>query len=90
MSSVQNIHANKSARENNQERQMPDERCNSELIKIDQLAEWFGWAGPTAYREYARIGVPFLKIGGSLRFRVGAVREWLAEQENQRTSGPAV
>jgi predicted DNA-binding transcriptional regulator AlpA len=68
---------------------MSDERSDSELIKIDELAEWFGWAVPTAYREYKRIGVPFLKIAGSLRFRVGAVRAWLEGRERTDTGNAA-
>lgn len=66
-----------------------DKHNDDDLIRIQDLASWFCWSQKTTYREYSRIGVPFVKIGGSLRFRVGSVRTFLAEREAQHRGNAA-
>jgi excisionase family DNA binding protein len=63
-------------------------RGDTELLKTDELAEWLRLSRWTVYRDYERLGIPHVRIGGSLRFSVKAVREWL-EQQQQSDAGNA-
>jgi hypothetical protein len=51
------------------------------LRDINWLAAELGWSVKTAYREYRRIGVPFVFVGKSLRFLPASVRGWIASKE---------
>jgi excisionase family DNA binding protein len=63
------------------------DRKDPDLITVDELADWLRWSRWTTYRSYERLGLPYLRVGGSVRFRVGSVRAWLVAQESSHPEG---
>ncbi len=63
---------------------VPDET----LLTVEQLAEATGWSKAAIYKRTSRwhrehsalVPLPHVRVGGSLRFRAGEVRQWLIEQ----------
>ena len=53
------------------------------LVTIDAVTKWFGVTRPTIYALMEREGLPYIKIGKSLRFSPPSVRTWLAEHEQR-------
>ena len=51
------------------------------LLTIRQVARMLGVSRPTVYAMMEREGLPYLKIGKTLRFSPSSVHEWLAEHE---------
>jgi excisionase family DNA binding protein len=54
------------------------------LLTIRQIAEMLQVSRPTVYALIEREGLPYLKIGKSLRFSSLSVHAWLAEHEQVR------
>lgn len=52
------------------------------LITIEAITRWLGVTRPTIYALMERDGLPYIKIGKSLRFSPPSVRAWLAEHEH--------
>lgn len=53
-----------------------------DLMKPDELAqEWQVSAKTLANWRSARLGPPYVKIAGAVRYSRQAVRKWLAEQQ---------
>jgi excisionase family DNA binding protein len=55
-----------------------------QLLTIQGVAAMLCVSRPTVYTLMAREGLPYLKIGKSLRFSPSSVRTWLAEREIAR------
>jgi excisionase family DNA binding protein len=53
------------------------ERKSIDLFTLQELADELRISRFTLSREYRKLGIPFVKVGGSLRFPVGQVRDWL-------------
>lgn len=52
-------------------------------VGVDQAAQLLGCNPNTLYR-WAREGrIPCIRLGRSVRFRVAALEEWMAQQERQ-------
>lgn len=57
-------------------------RVLSDYLTADQLAGALGVSLETLRRwESERIGPPRVKIGSAILFRIGAVQDWLRDQE---------
>ncbi len=54
------------------------------LLTIHQVARVLGVSRPTVYAMMEREGLPYLKMGKTLRFSPSSVYEWLAEHEQVR------
>ncbi len=54
------------------------------LLTIQQVTEMLQVSRPTVYVLMEREGLPYLKIGKSLRFSPLSVHAWLAEREQVR------
>lgn len=54
------------------------------LWDLEQLAAYLGLSIWTLRHGYRRLNVPFVRIGGAVRFRPAAVARWAADNE---TSG---
>ncbi len=54
------------------------------LLTIRQVARMLGVSRPTVYAMMEREGLPYLKIGKTLRFSPSSVHEWLAEYKQVR------
>ncbi len=58
------------------------------LLTVEQIAEATGWSKAAIYKRTSRwhrehsalVPLPHVRVGGSLRFRAGEVRQWLIEQ----------
>jgi predicted DNA-binding transcriptional regulator AlpA len=61
---------------------------NDDLLSTKEIAEWL--AVSIAWLEIGRLrgyGPPFVRLSpGQIRYRRGAVREWLAEREHLHTA----
>ena len=55
------------------------------LLTIPQLAKFLGVSRPTIYILMRTEGLPFIRLGGSIRFSPASIRAWLAEHEKRRT-----
>jgi len=53
------------------------------LLTTKEVAEWLGVTGESIrkYRQLKDNPIPFIKLGGAVRFRREAVEAWLAERE---------
>ncbi len=51
------------------------------LLTIDAMMKMLGVTRPTIYALMEREGLPYIKIGKSLRFSPPSVRTWLIEHE---------
>jgi excisionase family DNA binding protein len=51
------------------------------LIGPEEAAKALGVAVPTVYTWVARHKIPFVKVGGALRFRPSALEAWLKARE---------
>lgn len=60
------------------------EREDEQLWKIDDLAAYLNLSKVNAYAIYRRIGIPFTKVGGALRFQPSEVKRWVRSQAVQR------
>jgi excisionase family DNA binding protein len=55
------------------------------LLNSDQLAEVLSVKKGTIYSWISRnIEIPYIKIGGSVRFREKAILDWLLQKEKER------
>jgi excisionase family DNA binding protein len=55
------------------------------LLNPSQLAEILGVSPGTIYSWKSRgVDIPYVKIGGTVRFREKAVMDWLEEKERKR------
>jgi excisionase family DNA binding protein len=54
------------------------------LLTIQGVARVLGVSRPTVYALMEREGLPYLKLGKSLRFSPPSVSTWLAEHEQTR------
>jgi excisionase family DNA binding protein len=55
------------------------------LLNPSQLAEILGVSPGTIYSWKSRgVDIPYVKIGGTVRFREKAVMDWLMEKERER------
>lgn len=52
----------------------------SDIMKIPEVARWFGCADSTLYRLAQRGRIPAFKLGGDWRMRRGALLEWMDRQ----------
>lgn len=52
------------------------------LIGPEEAAKALGVAVPTVYTWVTRRKIPFVKVGGSLRFRPSALEAWLKNREH--------
>ncbi len=50
------------------------------LLTDRELGEWLRWHPVTIRQKVRRREIPFLKLKGSLRFRVRDISRWLDEQ----------
>lgn len=55
-----------------------------QLLTIKGVTEMLQVSRPTVYALIEREGLPYLKIGKSLRFSPQSVRAWLADHEQVR------
>ena len=53
-----------------------------ELLEPEMAAKVLGIKTITVYKWVAERKIPFLKIGGALRFRPSALEAWLREREH--------
>jgi excisionase family DNA binding protein len=53
------------------------------LIGPEEAARALGLEVATVYTWVTRRKIPFLKVGGALRFRPSALEEWLKEKEHK-------
>jgi excisionase family DNA binding protein len=53
----------------------------TQLLTVEQVAEWFKLSTPTIYRLAARGKIPSVKVGGSVRFDQHEVARHLADDE---------
>lgn len=60
---------------------------NNALISVPELAELLGKSPGSIYRDYRKLRLPFVKIGGAVRFRRASVDEWLAKREAESLAG---
>ena len=51
------------------------------LMTIDDLAELLHQSRWTTYRNFKSMGVPYLKLNGSIRFKRASVEQFLADHE---------
>ncbi len=59
------------------------------LFKIQEAAQYLRVARQTLYNLVNRKEIPFLKAGGSLRFRKSELDEWLLEGAGRSAEKPA-
>lgn len=65
---------------------MPENASPDPLLNVQQLADLLGLSRVTTYREYRRLGIPFLTVGGSVRFRRESVEEWIRAREAKESA----
>lgn len=53
----------------------------SDIMTIDEVAEYLKLKLKTAYALAARGDIPGFKVGGSWRFRHSEIDKWIAKQE---------
>ena len=51
------------------------------LIEYEEAAKLLGIQPATIYTWVSRRKIPFVKVGGALRFRPSALEAWLQERE---------
>ncbi|RQJ19397.1 methylation-associated defense system helix-turn-helix domain-containing protein MAD1 [Pseudomonas aeruginosa] len=57
-----------------------------EIMTLKEVAEYLKLAEKTAYRLAAEGKIPGFKVGGSWRFKKGAIENWIDQQtESRRT-----
>jgi excisionase family DNA binding protein len=57
---------------------------DDQYLTIQELAEWVQCSEWWLYNVGTKtLGIPHVRLGKSIRFRVGAVREWLSAQESR-------
>jgi excisionase family DNA binding protein len=52
-----------------------------ELVEPEEAAKILSVKTITVYKWVSERKIPFIKVGGALRFRPAALREWLRERE---------
>ena len=55
-----------------------------ELITIKEVADFLQIAEKTIYRLAAEGKIPAIKVGGSWRFNLKEIEEWLEKQRNDK------
>ncbi len=68
---------------------MSPEVRSDPLFKIQEAAQYLRVARQTLYNLVNRKEIPFLKAGGSLRFRKSELDEWLLEGAGRSTGEPS-
>jgi excisionase family DNA binding protein len=58
----------------------------TEIMTIDEVAEYLKLKLKTAYALVARGDIPGFKVGGSWRFRKSEIDRWIKEQEKRAAS----
>lgn len=58
----------------------------TEIMTIDEVAEYLKLKLKTAYALVARGDIPGFKVGGSWRFRKSEIDRWIKEQEKRAVS----
>ena len=51
-----------------------------ELIDIDELAQSLKMSKGTIYNKVSKKEIPFLKIGGALRFSKSQIEKWIRQK----------
>lgn len=67
----------------------PVEVRGDPLFKIQEAAQYLRVARQTLYNLVNRKEIPFLKAGGSLRFRKSELDEWLLDGAGRSAEKPA-
>jgi excisionase family DNA binding protein len=60
-----------------------------ELLTVAEVSAWLKKAPGTIYNLVSAGDIPFVKAGGSLRFRRGAIEAWLQEGGKPSENGEA-
>ncbi len=58
-----------------------------EILTIKQVAEYLQLNEKTIYRMVKTKGIPFFKVGGSIRFRKTIVEKWIDSLSNANPTG---
>jgi excisionase family DNA binding protein len=56
------------------------------LLDIDECAVLLGISKSSLYRDYQKIEIPYVKIGGNLRFPTAKVLNWLDKKTKSGTN----
>jgi len=57
-----------------------------ELMTVDQVAALLGMSEKAIYNRVSRRAIPYIKLGGSLRFRRSDIERWIKENTVQPES----
>jgi len=60
---------------------MKEVSAEEELVEPEMAAKILTVKTITVYKWVSERKIPFIKVGGSLRFRRSALRDWLRERE---------
>lgn len=58
-----------------------------QLLTTQQVASMLGISRQTLYRVRDQIGIPQLRVGGSVRFPEAEVKRWISEKVAERSKG---
>lgn len=58
----------------------PDERQNDALWDVGDVAAYLKVSRSTVRRRVEALDIPFIRLGGLIRFEPDAIREWAREQ----------
>jgi excisionase family DNA binding protein len=58
-----------------------EELATEELVESEAAAKILGIKTITVYKWVSERKIPFIKVGGALRFRPSALQAWLRERE---------
>ncbi|MET7986280.1 helix-turn-helix domain-containing protein [Streptomyces sp. NPDC005281] len=56
---------------------------SNRLMGPNEMAEYLAISKKTLYAQYRTWGIPHVRVGRHLRFRVRDVEHWLEQHENQ-------
>lgn len=59
----------------------------TDILTIQEVADYLRITQKTAYRLAANDTLPGFKVGGSWRFRKCEIEEWIEEQKHPRQEG---
>ena len=57
-----------------------DQKKTYDLMTVKEAAQYIGLAKKTLYTMVSHRRIPFVKVGGALRFDKDHVNDWLKEQ----------
>lgn len=58
---------------------MPRDTKPADLWDVEQAAEYLGYSRETLYKKVQREQVPYVKIGGMLRFDAAELDQWIED-----------